>query len=108
MRYHQGSFNDNCVELTTLRWFRDNFVSKEDLEHYYRIAPIIVASIDRNPNNNHIYDYIYDKVVEPCVEAIKKGDYDFAYKRYRSSILSLEENFARKELKARLVKTLKK
>ena len=27
MRHMQNKFDDNCYELTTLRWFRDNFVS---------------------------------------------------------------------------------
>ena len=26
MKYFQENFNDNCYELTLLRWFRDNFV----------------------------------------------------------------------------------
>lgn len=42
MKYFQEKFDDNCYELTILRWFRDNFVSKEDIEHYYEVAPIIV------------------------------------------------------------------
>ena len=35
MKYFQEKFDDNCYELAVLRWFRDNFVSKEDIEHYY-------------------------------------------------------------------------
>ena len=34
MKYFQEKFDDNCYELTVLRWFRDNFVSKEDIQHY--------------------------------------------------------------------------
>ena len=37
MKYFQENFDDNCYELTVLRWFRDNFVSKEDIEHYYEV-----------------------------------------------------------------------
>jgi len=54
-----------------------------------------------------IYDYIYDNIVDFCVAAIENGDYTSAYNRYRNSILSLEDVFARKHLQARLVKTLK-
>ena len=60
MRYMNESFNDNCYELNVLRWFRDNFVSKEDIKHYYAVAPIIVEAINQEINNNLIYDYIYD------------------------------------------------
>ena len=47
MKYFQEKFDDNCYELTVLRWFRDNFVSKEDIEHYYEVAPIIVEAINK-------------------------------------------------------------
>lgn len=45
MKHFQKNFDDNCYELTVLRWFRDNFVSKEDIEHYYNVAPIIVKKL---------------------------------------------------------------
>ena len=101
-------FDDNCEELTILRWFRDAFVSKEDVEHYYKTAPIVVDSINKKENNKKIYDYIYDNVVNVCVNALTKGDYDFAYNRYKSSILALEEEFARPALVKQMVKVLKK
>ena len=31
MRHYNENFNDNCEELSILRWFRDNFVSKDIL-----------------------------------------------------------------------------
>ena len=107
MKHMQDNFDDNCEELTILRWFRDKFVSKEDIEHYYKTAPIIVEAIDDVEENDNIYNYIYDNIVNACVVAIKKGDYDFAYNRYKNSILALEEQFARPKLTDRLVKTLK-
>ena len=45
MKYFRENFDDNCYELTVLRWFRDNFVSKEDKEHYYEVAPIIIMKL---------------------------------------------------------------
>ena len=107
MKHMQEEFDDNCEELTILRWFRDKFVSEEDIKHYYKTAPIIVESIDKLEDNNKIYEYIYENVVYACVKAIKNKDYDFAYKRYKSSILVLEEQYARKTLEERLAKALK-
>lgn len=107
MKHMQDNFDDNCEELTILRWFRDKFVSKEDIEHYYKTAPIIVEAIDDVEENDNIYNYIYHNIVNACVVAIKNGDYDFAYNRYKNSILALEEQFARPKLTDRLVKTLK-
>ena len=107
MKYFQENFDDNCYELTVLRWFRDNFVSKEDIEHYYEVAPIIVETINKEEKSNIIYNYIYDNIVDYCVEQIEQGNYDKAYKRYRNSILTLEEQFAKNALTNRMIKTLK-
>lgn len=107
IRFFQKNFDDNCYELTILRWFRDNFVSKEDIEHYYEVAPIIVETIDKEEKSDIIYDYIYDNIVDYCVKQIEQGNYDKAYNRYKSSILTLEEQFARPTLTNKLVKTLK-
>lgn len=107
MRHDNENFDDNCYELRVLRWFRDYFVSKEDIEHYYKMAPYIVEGISREEKQDLIYDYIYDNIVDYCVEEIEKGNYEEAYTRYKESILSLEETFARPVLEQNLVKTLK-
>lgn len=104
MKHFLDDFDDNCYELTVLRWFRDNFVSKEETEHYYNIAPKIVHSINNTPNSEIVYDYIYDNIVDACVSAIENGDYDFAYNRYKNSILSLEENFVKLSYSKKLVR----
>lgn len=108
MRHYLNNFDDNCYELTVLRWFRDNFVFEEDIKHYYKIAPVIVEAIDKEQHSNMIYDYICDNVVDACVTATSNGDYAFAYDRYKSSILSLEETYAKQALEGKLIKTLKK
>ena len=97
MRHFQNEFDDNCHELTVLRWFRDNFVLEEDKRHYYEIAPTIVKNIQKMNNNDQIYDYIYKKIIIVCVKAIENGNYDFAYNRYKSSVLALAEQFGQKE-----------
>ena len=96
MKYMQERFDDNCYELTVLRWFRDNFVSREDIKHYYKTAPIIVESINSEEKSDLVYNYIYDNVVDYCVKQIENGNYEEAYNKYKNSILVLEEQFARK------------
>lgn len=98
MKYYLNNFDDNCYELRVLRWFRDNFVSKEDIEKYYQLVPMIVTAINEEPKNDIIYNYIYDNIVDVCVEAIENADYEFAYNRYKSSILSLEQVFVKQIL----------
>ena len=95
MKYFQENFDDNCYELTVLRWFRDNFVSKEDIKHYYEIAPIIVEGINSEEKFSVIYDYIYDNIVDYCVEQIEQGNYEKAYNRHKNSVLILEEQFTK-------------
>ena len=81
MNHYLNNFDDNCYELTVLRWFRDNLVSTEDIKHYYKTVPIIVEAIDQEKRKDIIYDYIYDNVVDTCVEAIENGNYELAYNR---------------------------
>ena len=106
MQHFAQQFNDKCYELQLLRWFRNNFVSEEDIAHYYETAPIIVSAINQLPNNNVIYSQIYFDIIEYCVKAIEHGQYDIAYKRYKDSILALEEKYARSVLEQRFVRVL--
>lgn len=106
MKHLQKDFDDNCEELTILRWFRDNFVSNDDVAHYYAVAPVIVEAINSLEDNELIYNCIYQNVVDTCVKAIKNGNYEFAYNKYKSSVLKLEEQFARPVLESRLTKIL--
>ena len=108
MKYFQESFDDNCYELTILRRFRDNFVSKEDIEYYYEVAPIIVENINNEEKSDIIYNYIYDNIVDYCVMQIEQGNYDKAYSRYKSSVLTIEEQFAKPLLQQRFIKALKR
>ena len=107
IKHFQDHFDDNCYELNILRWFRDNIVTKKDIKHYYEIAPIIVETINNEKQKDLIYDYIYDNIVDYCVEQIENGNYIAAYNRYKSSILTLEEHFAKPVLEQRLIKVLK-
>lgn len=95
IKHCKDKFDDNCNELTILRYFRDKFVSSEDIEHYYAIAPIIVNLLD-NIDNDKIYNYIYTNVILSCVDAINRGDYDFAYNRYKINVLALEKKLVKK------------
>lgn len=107
MKHFQEKFDDNCEELNILRNFRDSFVLKDDINHYYKTAPFIVEAIDNVENNDLIYKFIYQNVVNKCVNAIKNGDYEFAYNRYKSSFLALEEQFGRPVLGQKIIKVLK-
>ena len=107
MRHMQENFDDNCEELTILRWFRDNFVSEEDIKHYYETAPIIVESINNVENCDIIYRYVYENVVSACVNAVKNRNYELAYRIYKNGVITLEKQFARSFVEQKFVKSLK-
>ena len=107
MRHFMQEFDDNCYELNTLRWFRDSFVSKEEIQHYYKTAPMIVSEIEKRNDCNEIYHYLYENVVEYCVHQIENNHYEEAYNRYKNSILSMEEELLRPTLVDAFKKVLK-
>lgn len=106
MKHYLDKFDNTCYELQTLRWFRDTFVTQEDIAHYYQTAPMIVSEIDKQDDSNNIYKDIYQKVISVCVSAIEQKNYGLAYQIYKENILKLEEQFGRPALQKRLVKAL--
>lgn len=99
MRHMQDKFDDNCYELAVLRWFRDKYVTKEDIIHYYEVAPRIIERIEASENKDKIYEWIYEDVIKTSVNAIHEHDYEKAYSRYKNSVIALEETFvSEKEL----------
>lgn len=101
MKHYLNDFDDSCYELTVLRWFRDNYVSKEDINHYYEVAPLIVEEIDKDINPDMVYNYIYDNIVDYCVNAIENFDFNTAYNRYKDSIIHLEKTYLKQSLRKR-------
>ena len=108
MRYFQNNFDDNSYELTVLRWFRDNYVTKEDIYHYYKVAPYIVEGINNSSYSNLVYNYIFDNIICDCISYIENGDYISAYNLYKNTVLNLEEKYARPLLEKKIVNVLKR
>lgn len=89
---------DDCYELETLRSYRDNWLSKQEegsvlIKKYYEIAPRIVSIINEQKDRKNIYDLIYDRMVKPCVDLIKRGKYIEAKELYKSMTEELEEKY---------------
>ena len=59
MKHFNVEFDDNCYKLQVLRWFKDNFVSIEDVNHYYKTAPTIDDGINKSADYENIYLDIY-------------------------------------------------
>lgn len=108
MKHFSEEFDENCYELSTLRWFINTFMSKEDIDHYYEISPLIVDSINKTPKCERIYSYIYKNIIDVCVKAIEQGNYEFAYNKYKNSVLTLEEEYVNSFLETDKNKVLTK
>lgn len=93
MKAQSDTFDDNCYELRTLRWFRDRHVSADDIAKYYQIAPAIVAVINKRNNSDEIYQDIYEKVVCACVNAIEAKNFMLAYRTYCDAVKKLETEY---------------
>ena len=107
MHHYKSNFDDNCYELTILRWLRDNFASEEDKYHYYSVAPIIVEAITQLENSNEIFKNIYENIIVKCIEAIEDKKFKLAYNIYKLSMIKLEKIYAKPVLEQKLVLALK-
>ncbi len=74
---------DNCVELQTLRTFRDRFVPKDIVEQYYKIAPNILKKI-KEPELQYIWS-----VVNKCIDMINNQLYISALNNYQQMVKQL-------------------
>ena len=93
MQHYKHNFDDKCYELEILRWFRDNFVSKEDIINYYQNAPKVVSSIQKEKKSEEMFEKIYKNVILYCVNAIENKDYEAAYKRYKDTVAAFEKKY---------------
>ncbi len=96
---------DDCYELKMFRDFRDNWLSKQvDGEHlvneYYKIAPIIVKTIDAMANNKEIYKDIWNTYLKKCLSFIENNLYEDCKKKYCEMVDNLKELYIKKELLA--------
>jgi len=66
---------------------------REGVKYYYRVAPKIIAAIDRSPHADVVYDDLYDRLVCPCVDAVLAGEMDQAYQISEQILRELEEKF---------------
>lgn len=93
---------DDCEQLRILRKFRDEFVSKtvngkQDIEKYYRVAPLIVDAIETRKDRLNIYNGIYTDIVEPCIDMIRKRQYQKAYQLYKNNTINLAKMYLDKD-----------
>ena len=89
---------DDCMELTTLRNFRDNWLKNQpgglaEVAEYYATAPKIVEKINALPNAKEIWGELYENLVLPCVKLIRTGKMEGAHEIYRNVARELKSEY---------------
>lgn len=89
---------DNCEELSAMRLLRDGWLRNQPeghtlIESYYKVAPDIVAAIDSSENRLEIYEMIYKRYIQPCVEKVKAEEFAEGAKIYMQMVNTLEEQY---------------
>lgn len=93
------SLPDDCVELKTLRYFRDSYMmsteqGRQEVEQYYSVAPGIVAAINQSPEVKEIWERLFSGVIVPAVAYIQRGDLSKAHQLYKDCVLRLQKRYA--------------
>lgn len=87
---HAGE-KDNGEVLNTLRHFRDTYMREnkdrqKDIQWYYKNAPKIVNALDSSPIGEAAYKKMFAEYIKPAYAAIKSGNNEDAYKKYKRMI----------------------
>lgn len=86
---------DNCEELEKLRCFRDTYLKDrlggtEIIKMYYSIAPQLVVAINKNTNQDKIYEEIYSNI-QKILKLIDDGHKEDAVIEYMVMTMKLIE-----------------
>jgi hypothetical protein len=89
---------DDCWELTTLRQFRDTYMSnmlegKNLIVEYYRIAPIILKHMRQESNYLDLIKGLYTELVMKSIKLIERGKKYEAMMHYKFVVRSLQSRF---------------
>ncbi|HEY6349265.1 MAG TPA: CFI-box-CTERM domain-containing protein [Candidatus Angelobacter sp.] len=88
---------DDCEELTVLRQFRDQYISRQEdgeamVGLYYQVAPEIVAAIQACPDAAERFDRLFG-VIQLCVAMVKDGRLEDALAIYQSMVVKLKQQY---------------
>lgn len=90
---------DDCYQLTTLRKFRDTYLSQTDenkelIKQYYSGAPQLVKLLEKDTDKIMLFSTIFKQINASC-NAIEEGRYKKAKEIYCAVVLFLEHRYRR-------------
>jgi hypothetical protein len=99
---------DDCHQLQMMRRLRDQYVSTiaggaAAIDIYKKVAPHIVAAVDRHPNSQAIWRHVLEQWIEPGVALMEANQFHLAHHHYRAMVLSLIEEHLIEDLPRDLV-----
>lgn len=89
---------DDCYELSSFREFRDTYMLESDerkamIEEYYQVAPVIVTSINMNPDAGTRYHSIWTQYLKPCLDSIEDKRFEECEKHYSKMVSDLKRQY---------------
>ena len=89
---------DDCVELKTLRAYRDQVLlstpcGEQIVNSYYNIAPTIVNRINKEKQSKEIYKEILTAYIQPCLALIDQGKNEECKALYSEMVVTLEKKY---------------
>ncbi len=85
---------DDCMELETLRAFRDGYLMRQEygpelIRMYYEDAPAIVQMIQGKPNRDAVWQSVYEQIGK-IVEMIQQERFETAVISYLMMVYELK------------------
>lgn len=89
---------DDGYELSTLRNYRDTYLSKNEegkklIQTYYKVSPPLIQLINKDVDKESCYRYIYSQIDAACT-AIDKRHYVKAKTIYKKMVDTLLESYS--------------
>lgn len=89
---------DDCMELTKLRAFRDNWLMKQengplDVSVYYDCAPALVDKMTKSPDYAETCETIMQEYIQPCIKLIDARRNSECRKKYFELVKFMMEKY---------------
>lgn len=90
---------DDCVELETLRHYRDTWLQKQPdgpqlIAEYYAIAPDIVRAMQASNKFGLYCKKLWLEYIEPCLDMIHKGAFESCKRHYIKMVRYVQAEFS--------------
>ena len=90
---------DDCWELTTLRNYRDTWLSEQPdgqklIEEYYNKAPLLVSLLKTSENYEEYCKMLWEDYINPCLELIEEERFTECKNLYQSMVEFLEDRLS--------------